>query len=242
MTTSTHTIPGSNRFPWRVALPFNPNSPFSTGGLGALLNSAAVACTSGTYQGLSSSGNYGANTGSPTAGALEPIVNPADLSAGYRWYETFDESNLLILKPYLVKYDATPPTAFASTPVADAITAILNLFGIRSLGMPQGGLPMEFAATYLGSLTIKNNGVAANAASFRMPRSSQFCRYIASTRDVSLTPGIRITGNGEATGTNYAADTSAAEINLDRLGHEGVLIHATGLTANVGVGWVRSEV
>lgn len=220
---------GTNQHPYRTALPFNPDSPFSTGGMGVLCNSGSVAAPdASTYRHLVSSGSY--NPQGCAAGDLEPLVNPTNQQTGNYWVNTLDAADFTLIKPYLVLYSDNTYAALASAASAAGITGTMSFYALRQAGRAKSGRPIEWDARYLGKAVLTNAATRVPSTTKELPTGAQWC-------DVATITSKAITFTADS------SDTAGGALRL-RLDHEGasrLLTVISGLTANAGCGWQISH-
>lgn len=230
LTSVKNTAPrGTNQHPWTRAQPYSPNAPFAAATAGCLINTTAAASAKTLYQRLIAA-ELRANDQN-AAGELMPLQPAASLVAeATTWVEKLDAADLTLIRPYLVLFNATPPTANAATPSAGAVTGRLQFWLARAATAPNVGRPIEYNATYAGEITLVNNGAAIAATSKAIPTAAQGC-VITVAVDALPSPGITVTGAG-----------GAEHIRFDHEGALYLITRASGLTANAGVGWERSHV
>lgn len=242
MSASHRQARGTSQDPWVLDLPFDPAAPFANGTLGVLMDTGAAGTpTAATYRHLVSAANYAGNIGN-AAGELNPVANPgSDLGAGYFWWTPTDMADICIIRPYLAKFTTTGHTAY-DTAVAEAgMTGTLSFWTTREVGPKRRpNLPEEYAAEFVGQVTLTNSAVVVNSATKRLPTGAQFCAAATIAIDKSISPNIRIKGAG--TGGTGAGMGGALEIFFDQQGGSGLLVRASGLTSTCGIGWLRTHI
>ncbi len=224
---------GSNQYPWVLDLPFNPADPFNAGALGCLCNSGSVADPAASaFRHLISAGTYNGSGDGYTAGSLNAIVNPTDLGVGYYyWTGSLDPADMVVLRPYLVKYSDSTHTALATAATVAALTATLSFWTTHSVGSKKQGRALEYAAEFVGSVVVTNAITRVNSATLELPTGAQFCDAGSVSIDKSISPGIRFKGDSTA---------GALEILFDQQGGSGLIVQVSSLTStSVGCGWLR---
>lgn len=223
----------TNPYPWVRSLPFNPDSPFSSGGLGVLMNTGATADPdASTQRYLVSSGTYQPNA-SASAGAIAPIANPSNLITSAYWYEELEKADCILIRPYMVLYDAAVPTALASAASAAGIAGTLSFYLIKRCAHPLiQNRPVEYTAEWKGSVDLTNAATRIASTTKQLPTGAQWCDVGTAANDAAIDPGIVI--EGDIAG-------GALRIRFDQEGAVGLLTYATGQTTNSGLGWLRSH-
>lgn len=242
MSASARQARGTSQDDWVVGLPFDPNNPFGNGSLGVLMDTGAAGTPDpSTYRHLVSSGNYTTNEGGNAAADLAPIANPSNLGTGYYWWTGFvEKSDLCLIRPYQVLYTSSSHTALASAAAAAGITSTLSFWAVSRVGRAIRGSPIEYAADFIGQVTVTNAATRVNSGTKQLPTGAQFCDAATVIYDKSMSPGIRILSSGS--GGTGAGTGGALNIAFDFLGGQSLLIRASGNTASAGVGWMRRHV
>ncbi len=219
---------GTNQHPWTRAQPYNPDAPFAAATIGALMNTTAAASAATAYQRLVTATVAPNDTNA--ASELMPATLPSNLAnEATTWVEKLEAADMTLIRPYLVLFNATPPTANAATPAAGAVAGRMQFWLIRAATPPIIGKPIEYNAVYVGAVTLLNNGVAMAATSKSIPTTAQGCAITVAT-DALPDPGITVTGVG-----------GAEQLRFDHEGAMYLLTRVSGLTANAGLGWERSH-
>lgn len=224
----------TNAYPWKLDLPFNPNSPFSTGGLGCLCGGTSDP-TAATLRYLVSSGAY-TQQSNQAAGSLEPVANPSDLGAGSFWYQPLERADIVLIRPYLILYSSSGHTAHAAAASAAGITANFSFFLVKCMargpGTKEEGEPVEFTAEFKGMVTCTNAATRVASTARKVPTGLQWCDVATVVSDESIDPGIKI--DGDVAG-------GALHLRMDQEGALGLITYVTTLTTNAGGGWLRSH-
>lgn len=228
---------------WIATIPFDPLAPYANGTAGVLLPDAAAEPAASLHIHKVSAGNYrhGSNH---TPGDLDPMVNPTNLDGAHAWWlQNADNADILCIRPYLALYSSAAHTAFASAPAADAGSCRMDFWVICPKGGRiqelQEGLPVEFLGTYMGGITVKNNGVAMTSGTKRFPASAQFCHKATIEDDMSISPGLVIVGGiNESAAVPQTKTTGALHVQFDKMGGKSVIVEVSAITSTSwGIGF-----
>lgn len=247
MSASHRQARGTSQEPWVLDLPFDPAAPFANGTLGCLMDTGAAGTPdASTYRHLVSAENYAGNEGQGpvninTAGGLNPVANPgSNLGSGYFWWTQIGMQDLCLIRPYLVLYSSSSHTALGSAAAAAGISAKMSFWTTREIGRKMPNRPLEYAAEFIGQVTVTNAATRVNSATMQIPTGAQFCDAATVVIDKSISPGIRVKGSG--IGGTGAGTGGALELLFDQQGGTGLLIRVSDLTSSAGCGWLRSHI
>jgi hypothetical protein len=242
-------IPRStNPYPWVNPIPFNPETPFGNGTLGLIMPGTATTPAANLHIHKVSSGNYRGNA-DQAAGAIEAMTNPTNLGTAHAFLDgNLEDADMLLIRPFLVLYGSSAHTAFAAAPARAAGSCRLDFWTIKPIGgagVPerQKDQPVEYGGTYVGGVTVSNNGIAMTTGTRKLPTAAQFCDSATVNDDESISPGITVVG-----GINAGAAVPATKqlgalcLKFDQMGGQGLIVEASGITSTSwGVGFLRSH-
>jgi hypothetical protein len=226
---------GTNQAPWLLDLPYNPANRFAAAQLGCLMNTGLVADpTAASYRHLIAPGTWQPSGDNRSAGDDHAIANPTDLGVGYYyWVGNLEPADICLIRPFMVNYGDNTHAALGTALTAAAATAKMAFWTTSPVGKKTAGRALEYAAEYIGIVTITNAATVVNAATLELPVGAQFCQSASAGEDKSISPGIRF--KGDATG-------GALDIFFDQQRGSGLLVRVSSISsAAIGVGWLRSS-